>query len=153
MQGVGVAAVGGGGGFDGGGEDALDADAVAAHDGGDLLAVAVEDRGSHGLGVFVAELEDVADFYSFTEAEGGAVDGAAFALEDVADVGDEGGLEVAQRGDVAEVVLLPVGSGDEVGAAFEGLVEDDQGAGLSGVRGGLEAEGAEVSGGGVEGGG
>ena len=78
--------------------------------------------------------------------------GSSFAFDDVADVGDEGGLEVAAGGDVAEVVLVFVGSGDEVGAAFEGFVEDDEGAGLFAVRRGFEADGAEVSGGGLEGG-
>lgn len=64
---VGVAIVCCSGGLDGGGEDALDADAVAAHDGGDLFAVAVEDRGSHGLRVFASKLEDVADLDGFAE--------------------------------------------------------------------------------------
>ena len=39
----GILRLAGGGGLDGGGEDALDADAVAAHDGRDFLAVGVED--------------------------------------------------------------------------------------------------------------
>ena len=61
---------GSGAGLDGGGEDALDADAVAAHDGHDLLAVAVEDGAPMDFGVLVAELEDVADLDGFAEAEG-----------------------------------------------------------------------------------
>ncbi len=98
MQGVGgLPLVGRGGGLDGGGEDALDADAVAAHDGRDFLAVAVEDGGSHGLGVLVAELEDVADLDGLAEAQRLAADGVELAFVDVADVGDEGGLEVADR--------------------------------------------------------
>ena len=84
--------------------------------------------------------------------EGLAADGVELAFVDVADVGDEGGFEVAHGSDVAEMVLLFVGSGDEVGAAFEGLVEDDEGAGLFGMRCGFEADGAEVAGGGLEGG-
>src|ERR1700731_2551245 len=70
----------GGGGLDGGGQDALDADAVAAHGGGGLLAVAVEDRGSHGGGVLAAELEDVADLDRLAELKRGAAGGAALAL-------------------------------------------------------------------------
>ena len=46
-QGVGFATVFSGAGFNCGGEDALNADAVGAHDGGDFLAVAVEDGSSH----------------------------------------------------------------------------------------------------------
>ena len=36
--------------LDGCGEDALDADAIAAHDGRDFFAVGVEDAGSHAFG-------------------------------------------------------------------------------------------------------
>ena len=53
------------------------------------------------FGVLVAELEDVADFYGFAEAEGLAADGVELAFVDVADVGGEGGGEVADGGDVA----------------------------------------------------
>ncbi len=94
----------------------------------------------------------MADLYGFAEEEGLLADGVELALVDVADVGDEGGFEVAHGSDVAEMVLLFVGSGDEVGAAFEGLVEDDESAGLFWMRCGLEADGAEVAGGGFEGG-
>ena len=56
--------------------------------------------------------------------------------------------EVALGHDVAEVVLHLVGSGDEVGAAFEALVEDDDAArGAFGCRKDFEADGAEISGG------
>jgi hypothetical protein len=55
--------------LDGRGENALDADAVAAHDGHDFLAVGVEHARAHGLGVLVAELEDVADFDGFADDE------------------------------------------------------------------------------------
>ena len=132
--------------LDGGGEDALDTDAVAAHDGGDLFAVAVEDGGSHGLAVYLRpSLKMWPIFDGFAETQGLAADGVEFAFVDVADVGDEGGLEVARGRDVAEVVLLLVGSGDEVGAAFEGFVEDDESAGFLWMRGGFEADGAEVA--------
>ena len=66
---VALAVVRGGGGFDSGGEDALDADAVAAHDRHDFLAVAIEDGGAHGLRIFVAELEDVADLDRFADLQ------------------------------------------------------------------------------------
>ena len=67
----------------------------------------------------------MADFYGFAEAEGFAGDGVGFAFVDVADVGDDGGCEVAAGGYVAEVVVELVGSGDEVGAAFEAGVHND----------------------------
>ncbi len=153
VESIGAAVVGGGGGLDGGGEDTLNADAVAAHDGGDFLAVAVEDGGSHAGGVLASEFEDVADFDGFAETERRVVGGAGFSLVNVTDVGDEGGFEVSGGGDVAEVVLLFVGTCDEVGAAFECGIEDDEGSGLFGVRSGCHANGAEVSGGCVEGGG
>ena len=66
----------------------------------------------------------MADFYGFAEAQGFAVDGVELAFVDVADVGGEGGGEVAAGGYVAVVVVLPVGSGYEVGAAFEAKVHD-----------------------------
>jgi hypothetical protein len=50
------------------------------------------------------------------------------------------------------VVLLLVGSGDEIGAAFEGLVEDDEGSWLLWMRRGFEADGAEIACRGLEGG-
>ena len=138
--------------LDGGGEDALDADAVAAHDGRDLFAVAVEDGGAHGLGVLVAELEDVADLDGFAEAQVAAPPmGSGLAFVDVADVGDEGGLEVARRGDVAEVVLLLVGAGDEVGAAFECLSRMTSVPGFFGCGAAVDADGTKVAGGRVEG--
>ena len=55
---------------------------------------------------------------------GWLADGVEFAFDDVADVRDDGGFEVAAGRDVAEVVLLLVGSGDEVLAAFQSLVEE-----------------------------
>jgi len=87
----------------------------------------IEDARAHGLGVLVAELEDVADLDGFAEAQGLAADGVEFAFVDVADVGDAGLREVAAGGDVAIVEVELVGSGDEVGTAFETGVDDDDG--------------------------
>ena len=44
------------------GDDAVHADAVAAHDDGLLLFVGVEKAGFQGVGIFRAQLEHVADF-------------------------------------------------------------------------------------------
>ena len=134
VEGVGVAAVGSGGGFDGGGEDALDADAVATRDGHDFrLAVAVEDgRRPWTWSICTASLKMWPISTARPRRRGWPPMGSSSAFYDVADVGDEGGLEVWRIGDftLPEVELLFVGSGDEVGAAFEGFVEDDEGAGL-----------------------
>jgi len=127
--------------FDGAAEDAFDADAVGAHDDAGFLAFFVEDGEAHGIGVFIAELEDVADFHGFENFEGGA--GVEFGIAglDLADVG-EGGGEVFTGGDVEEVVVVFIGAGDEVFAAFEGLV---------GVDGDIcDTDGAEGAGVGAE---
>ncbi len=137
----------GGRGLDGGGKDALDADAVAAHDGHDFFAFAIEDGGSHGLRVFVAELEDVADLDGFADLERLAAGDVQVAFVDVADVGDARPGEVAAWRDVAEVVVEFVGSADHIFAAFESLVDDDErGARIAFVCGkDFEADGAEVA--------
>ncbi len=69
MQRVAVAIVCRGGSFDGGGEDSLDADAIAAHDRHDFFAIAIQDCGTHGLRILVTKLEDVADLDSFANLE------------------------------------------------------------------------------------
>lgn len=53
--------------LDGGGNDAGDADAVAAHFHNLRFAVVVKEAYVHGLGVFVAQLEDVSDFNAARE--------------------------------------------------------------------------------------
>ena len=77
-------------GFDCGGEDALDADPVAAHDGPYFFAVRIEDARSHAVAVLVSELEDVTDLYCFTEAKWLTIRRDQFACVYVADVGDQG---------------------------------------------------------------
>jgi len=113
--------------LDGGGEDTFNADAVGAHDGRDFFAGGVENAGAHGLGVFVAELEDVADFDGFSDAERAAVDGVRLVFLNVADVFGGGCGDVAGDRNVAEVEVELVGTGDHVFAADEGGVEDDGG--------------------------
>ena len=53
-----------------------------------------------------------------------ASDGIKLTLVDAANVGHQRRLEVAHRRHIAQVVLLLVRSGDQVGAAFERLVEN-----------------------------
>ena len=47
--------------LDGRGQDALDSDAIAAHDHGDFLAVLIQHARTHGLGIFVTQFENVPD--------------------------------------------------------------------------------------------
>ncbi len=60
----------------------------------------------------------MADFDSLGDFEGLAAVGAAFAFEDVTDVGDFGPGEIAAWDDVAVVVVELVGAADEVVAVF-----------------------------------
>ncbi len=69
----------------------------------------------------------MADLDGLAQAQRLARDGVEFAFVDVADVGGEGGREVAAGGHVAIVVVELVRSGYEVRAAFETEVEDDDG--------------------------
>ena len=69
--------------------DARHADAVAAHRRHDGLAVGVEHRALHRLGVLAAELEHVADLDAAGDAERALAVGRRIAGDDVADVGDD----------------------------------------------------------------
>ena len=114
--------------FDGSGENAFDADAVAAHDWRDLLAVGIEHARTHRLGVFVAKLEDVADFDGLANYQLAAavVLRACFAFVDAADVSRNCPFEVAAGHYVAQVVIELVGASYEVLAALERLVDNDR---------------------------
>ena len=57
-------------GFDNGGEQALSADAVAAHYGGALLALGVQVGGAQLLRVEGAQLEDLAHLYAASQVHG-----------------------------------------------------------------------------------
>ena len=83
--------------LDGGGQNALDANAITAHDRRDFFAVFVEHARAHGFGIFVSELEDVADFDGGVDAKRGAAVGTGFARSNAAQVGVGGGLEVVGR--------------------------------------------------------
>ena len=127
--------------LDGGREDALDADAIGAHDGRDFLAIGVEHAQAHGFGILVAELEDVADFEGFADLDEAAAARADVARGHLPQVADFG-LEILAGGDVAKVVVVAVGAGDHVAAAGEGLIGEDGHAG--------HAHGAERAGIGAE---
>jgi hypothetical protein len=51
--------------------------------------------------------------------------GAAFSVQDVANVGDEGRLKIPSGDDVAVVVVKLVGPANEVAAVLEPVIEDD----------------------------
>ena len=114
------------------------------------LPFGIENAGAHGFRVSAAELEDVADLDGFADLERRAAVRAALALDGIADVGCDGGGEVAARRDVAEVVVELVGAGDHVGAAFEGLVEDDGDVFAERIFCCGEANRAQVPGGAIE---
>ena len=101
------------------GQDALHADAVAAHDRRHFLAVLVEHARAHRLRVLVAQLEDVADLDRFADFQRLRRIRAAFALDRVAQVGRDRRLEVAARRDVAQVIVQLVRAADQVRAAFQ----------------------------------
>src|SRR5207245_757621 len=122
----------------------FDSNAVAAHNWSDLLPVAVEDGGSHGLGVLISQLEDVTYIDGFAKAERAAIDRATFSFEDVAYVSNDCGLEVAVGSDVAEVILLPISACNQVCSAFQGLIEDDESSGFLRVRRAFDTYGAKV---------
>ena len=75
--------------LDGGSDDAGDADAVAAHFHDLALAVFVQVGALQGLGVFPAQLEDVADFNAAAEIQAALAVRRRVAGDDAdADVGD-----------------------------------------------------------------
>ncbi len=113
---------------------------------------AIEHGGAHGLRVFIAKLEDVADLNSFANLEGLAAGDVQVSLVDVADVGDARPGEVAAGHDIPEVIVHLVGAADHIFAVFESFIDDDEcGAGIAFVCGkDFEADRAKVSGGAFE---
>jgi hypothetical protein len=111
--------------FDHGGHAARDADAVAAHDEGALLAVFVAEGGAHGLGVLVAQLEDLAHFDAARERDRLAAFGAGVARLGGAQVGPEIDGEIAALFGAHVVVAVLVGAYDPVLDALQALVGAD----------------------------
>ena len=112
--------------FDGGADDAGDADTVAAHDNSASLALFIEHRGAKRFGIFGAEFEDVADFDTATEIERAFGIRAGVADDDVADIRHQIGFgQVASPVDTGGVEFRLVGAADEVGHGGDGTVGDD----------------------------
>ena len=100
-------------GLDDGGHEALDADAVAAHDRRAALAVGVEEGGLHGVGVAGAELEDVSQLDPALHLQRVIALRALVARSRHADVGDGRGGPVAAVRHVAQMEALAIGAGDQ----------------------------------------
>src|SRR5262249_4860992 len=107
------------------GQDALDADAVTTHDYGYLLAVGVQDRRAHGYAVFRPELEDVADFQGFRDAQHTVAFRAALSFGHGAQVGPLNVLDVAGDVDAALVMVVNVRAGGHIGAPLQGVIGKD----------------------------
>src|SRR5437660_6660223 len=108
--------------LNGGSENSLDADAVAAHDRRNFFAVFVEHTGTHGFRVLIPELKNVANFDSSIHSQRGAAVGAWLAAGDSAKISVSSGLKIFLRSDVLDVVILFVSARYEIRAAFECFV-------------------------------
>ena len=100
--------------FDGGGDDARYADAVAAHDHGHFGAAGVQHARLHGLAVLGAELEDVADFDAALDIERAAAVGTRIAGLGVAQIGDLGLDGVAAPVHAGQMMAPLIGAADEI---------------------------------------
>src|SRR5579859_3426390 len=116
--------------LDHGGHGAFDADAVAAHDRADRLAVRAGHADLHGLGVLGAELEDVADLDAALHLQAVPAVDAAVAGGDLAQVRPLADADVALDVHAAQVGVVDVGAGVHAAPAAprliaQGLVRDD----------------------------
>ena len=110
--------------LDGGGHGALDADAVAAHDRLDRLAVRARHPDVHGVGVLVAELEDVPDLDAPLDLQAVPAVHARVAGRHLAQVGPPADADVALDVDAAQVGVVDVGAGGHAAPAAQRLVGD-----------------------------
>src|SRR5574343_1027833 len=100
--------------LDGGADDARNADAVAAHFHDLALAVFVEEGAVERLGVFGAQLEDVADFDAPADCQCALAVRRRIAGDDVADVEYFGLRQVAAEIDAGQVEAGCVGAANKV---------------------------------------
>src|SRR5690606_5876111 len=102
--------------LDRGGDDARDADAVAAHRRVHGLAAFVQHGAAHRLGIAAPEREHVADLDAAGDPQRALAVGRGIALDHVADVGDVVRLgQVAAPVHAGEVVAGLVGADHEIG--------------------------------------
>ena len=112
--------------FDTGGNCSADADAVAAHEDDLFLAVGIEESGIKRLGVFGAELEDMADFDAAPHLQNAAAAArAGIAVGDIADIGKLRQRKVTFQVDVFQVIPIFVGAADKVAQSLDGLIGND----------------------------
>ena len=106
--------------------EAVDADAVTAHDDrpGDVVPVQV--ARVHGLAVLVAQLEDVADFDALAGPEGAAAGRTGASAAGRGDVRDQVGLVVPAVIHIGHVIVDPVGARDQVEAGRDQVVDDQE---------------------------
>src|ERR1700722_19244065 len=112
--------------LDDGGHGALDADAVAAHDRPDRLAVRAGHPALHGLGVLGAELEDVAALDAALPLQAVPAVDARVAHRDLAQVRPLADVDVALDVHAAQVGVVDVGAGVHAAPAAERLIGDDR---------------------------
>src|SRR6476646_9756178 len=98
--------------LDGRGHGALDADAVAAHDRLDRLAVRAGHPDIHGVGVLVAKLEDVPDLDAALDLQAAPAVQAGVAGRHFAQVGPPAHGDVTLDVHAAQVGVVDVGAGD-----------------------------------------
>src|ERR1700691_1084588 len=108
------------------GHRALDADAVAAHERPDRLAVRAGHADLHGLGVLGAELEDVADLDAAFHFQAVPAVEAQIAGGDLAQVGPLADVDVALDVHPAQVGVVEVGAGVHAAPTAQRLVSDDR---------------------------
>src|SRR6185312_8548596 len=117
--------------LDGRGHGALDADAVAAHDRLDRLAVRAGHPDIHGVGVLVAKLEDVPDLDAALYLQAVPAVDAGVAGCHLAQAGPPAHGDVALDVHAAQVGVVGVGAGEHAAPAAprliaQGLVGDDR---------------------------
>src|SRR5258705_226201 len=93
-------------------DDALNTNAVAAHDNRNWLSLFGQNRGAHRLGILRSEFEYVADLHRLENFQRAYVAArAALAGRDAAQVGPLIWFDVALNFDAAQVVVVFVGAG------------------------------------------
>lgn len=110
--------------FDGGGDHAGYADAVAAHDQVDRLALFAQDVQLHRFAVLGAKLEDMTDLDAALDHQGALAVRAGVAFDDIAQVGDLGQRQVALPVHAEVVLVLDVGASGEIAHQGDGAVDD-----------------------------
>src|SRR5690625_3937853 len=103
--------------FDGCGHNARHTDAVAPHDERLFYAVVVQEGGLHGLGVFGAQIEDLADFDTAEFGEGTATASAGITCTGEAHFGPEIDIEVSIDVDAGVEEAIFVGADDRAAQA------------------------------------